>query len=404
MKFVLFHGAFGSPDGNWFPELKEKLETLGQEVISPHFPVESWETFTKAGPTIPPKNQSLSSWMKEFDRYYRNFKKGEKLCFVGHSLGCVFILHVVDTYNLHLDSAIFVSPFMSRLNSLWQFDHANASFYKTDFDFDTLKKLIPISYVLYSGNDPYVDKSHPTLFGNSLDSSLIYVKKAGHMNSEVNLNEFPLVLELCKTRLDLSLYQKYLAHRRELYAMEYVKEKPEATIKLKPKEIMNEGVFHFRHLKQEGFCTFISWQKDWDPQDNYYVNGRHAAKRMKNFTRVFLIRESADFKKSLLLKQIKLDLEGGVKVYLCLYQDVEDKIDEPDFGIWDNDYLCIICYKNNWEKAKEIILDSRHANILKAQEWKRIVLQHATEIKNMNKDITKFIRSKFPKYTSSTRI
>ncbi|MBI2622163.1 hypothetical protein HYW66_00820, partial [Candidatus Microgenomates bacterium] len=47
MKFIIFHGAFGSPEGNWFPELKEKLVVLGQEVIVPEFPVENWEEVSK---------------------------------------------------------------------------------------------------------------------------------------------------------------------------------------------------------------------------------------------------------------------------------------------------------------------------------------------------------------------
>ena len=58
MKFVIFHGAFGSPEGNWFPQLKEKLELFGQEVIAPQFPIDDWERFTKAGPSTKPQKQN----------------------------------------------------------------------------------------------------------------------------------------------------------------------------------------------------------------------------------------------------------------------------------------------------------------------------------------------------------
>lgn len=67
MKLVLFHGAFGSPEGNWFPQLKEKLEALGQEVVVPQFPVDSWDEVTKLGEQTSPKNQSLQSWLNTFE-------------------------------------------------------------------------------------------------------------------------------------------------------------------------------------------------------------------------------------------------------------------------------------------------------------------------------------------------
>ena len=164
MKFVLFHGAFGSPESNWLPELKDKLESLGQEVIVPKFPTESWDDVTKKGQTIPSKNQTLEHWFEVFDVILKQLPKDEPLCFVGHSLGPLFILHAVEKWNIQLDSAIFVSPFMEKLNKTWQIDLVNETFYNTDFDFEKLKKLIPISYVLYSDDDPYVDKQYSLSF------------------------------------------------------------------------------------------------------------------------------------------------------------------------------------------------------------------------------------------------
>ena len=135
--------------------MKEKLEALGQEVLAPQFPVEKWDEITKLGPGVPVKNQSLDSWLEAFEPIVKSFKKREKICFVGHSLGCVFILHIVEKFNLKLDSAIFVAPFMDKLgDTYWQFDHVKVSFYKTNWDFEKLKKLITTSYVLHSDNDP----------------------------------------------------------------------------------------------------------------------------------------------------------------------------------------------------------------------------------------------------------
>jgi len=201
MKFVIFHGSFGSPEENWFPDVKNNLEKLGHEVIVPRFPVESWDELTKLGPDKSPQHQSLASWMVAFEPFAKSFKSDEKLCFVGHSLGPLFILHAVSRFHIQLDSAIFVSPFLTMLKRSWQIDNANASFYKSDFDFHVLKKLIPISYAIYSEDDPYVPIEYPRKFAQQMGSSVIESKNGGHFNGEAGYTTFPLVAELCKTRI-----------------------------------------------------------------------------------------------------------------------------------------------------------------------------------------------------------
>ena len=394
MKFVIFHGSYGSPEGNWFPQLKEGLENFDQEVIVPRFPVDDFDEVTKNGPGRPPKNQNLKNWLKAFEKVLKTFRRGEKLCFVGHSLGPLFILHVVEKYNLKLDSAIFVSPFFSLPNIMWQIDLVNKTFYKEYFDFEKLGKLIPLSYVLYSENDPYVDAKYPIEFAKKMHSSLIPVKKAGHMNIEVNLNEFPLVYELCKSRLDLPLYQRYLAHRRELFAVPYIKGKTEEIVYLNPKEdAIDEGTFHFRNLQKEGFCTlYTAAASFWNTKSVYMEEARKAAKRMKNLTRVFVIGKISDLRRPSLLEQIRLDIDAGIKTYLCMWDSIKGKVPEPDFGIWDNDYRCCVRFDLH-KKASEIELSSRKKDIQAAGRWKREILKRATRIYNAEQDVEDFTKS-----------
>lgn len=393
MKFVLFHGAFGHPEEHWLPQLKESLELLGQDVIVPKFPCEDFEELTKAGPNVPPTHQSLETWFKVFEKeVLSTIKKGEKLCFVGHSLGPVFILHAVAKYKLKLDSAIFVSPFMNKLNKAWQFDFVNETFYKTDFDWDLLKKLIPTSYVLYSESDPYVDKTHPTLFAKALDSSLIFVKKAGHMNGAVNLNEFPLVFDLCLTRLDLSMYQRYIKHRSEKYASDYLKKNNEKTIHLKPEEIFDEGRFHFSNITYSGFGTFPTWVFDWDPMSQYYQDCREAARRIKDMTFVFIIKDLSELDRKIVREHIKLHLAAGINCYLCLLKGIKKNINEVDFGIWDQDYICTIQWGND-NKMRDIILSSKKEDLERGRQDQKFILQNSTRIYNTDKDIQNFIKS-----------
>lgn len=391
MKFILFHGAFGSPGSNWLPELKDKLESLGQEAIAPTFPVDTWESVTRQGGRHPSEKQNLANWFTEFEKVRKTFKKGEKLCFIGHSLGPLFILHVVQKYSIHLDSAIFVCPFLEKLNKSWQIDHVNKSFYKIDFDFQKLKKLIPVSYVLYSNDDPYVDQHYSEDFGKSLGSSMILLKRAGHMNSEVNLNDFPLIMDLCITRLELPLYQRYLSLKEKLGLTEYVNKTKGSRVTVDAEEALSEGVFRFRNLVHNGFFTFFTpMVKFWDPHSQYMKDARSAAQRGKHLTRVFIVERKTELNSKLLYEQMRLDFEAGIHIYLCMYKDIKDAVEVPDFGITDDSYVCLVPYDKKTKKAKEIELNSSDEVMDKVRKWKVAILNSSIEIKDFPRDIRTF--------------
>lgn len=202
MTFVVFHESFGSPQENWFPFLKENLEPIGETVIIPQMPVENYEKFEKLGTKAVARNQNLNNWLKEFEKILPKLK-GHRLCFVGHSIGCVFILHAVNKFNLQLDSAIFVAPFLNKLASnLIPFNIVNDSFYYDKFDFEKLKKLIPISYAVYSENDPYVDIKQSLKFADKMNSQKIVHKVGKHLGEVYSVNGFPLIEALCESRIE----------------------------------------------------------------------------------------------------------------------------------------------------------------------------------------------------------
>lgn len=196
MKFVIFHGSYSTVDSNWFPYLKESLEDLGQEIILPQFPIDNFEEIKGIDART---NQNLKSWLKVFERdVYPLINNEKQLIFVGHSLGPLLILHILTKFKIKLDTAIFVAPFYNKLGRSIQIDAVNKTFYKNNFDWDEIKSLIGKSYVLYSNNDPHVENKHSLNFSENLNSSLIKLKNAGHMNSTAGFDSFPLILELCK--------------------------------------------------------------------------------------------------------------------------------------------------------------------------------------------------------------
>lgn len=194
MQCVILHGSFGKKDGNWFPWLRRSLEALGHEVFLEQYPVDRWEDIKKDSLKTVENLASWSSFFKTNTLPHLNKKRG--IVFFGHSLSPVFILHMVQQFGLPLKGAIFASPFLESLNQekTWQFDVVNSTFYKTDFDWVALKKLIPHSYVLYGTDDPYVPNKFPIAFARNLGSEIIPIKNGGHLGDV--FKEFPLLLDL----------------------------------------------------------------------------------------------------------------------------------------------------------------------------------------------------------------
>ncbi len=382
MQFVIFHGSLGTKDGNWFPDLKNKLEAMGQEVFCPQYPVDEYEKIEKEQKTT---IQNLDSWTKTFEEEvlpHLNTKK--KICFIGHSLGNVFILHILSKHKIKLDCAIFVSPCLDRLGMVpWQYDLVNTTFYKTDFDFDELTSLVPTSYVLYSDSDPYIEPRRALHFAKVMGSSTIFVKKAGHLNAEVNLNEFPLVFDLCITRLDLDLYQRYALSRTRDSIAQNIINSNNKYLAITPEEGNDEGRFHFMSITKNGFATFVSNAENWNPEDEYFSDGRKAARRGVDFSRIFIVKDKKDLSRPVLQKQMKLDLEAGIKVYLVPYDKYQLTGADEDFGIWDDDYVCTINRDKNG-KQLDILLDARAESIEKAHTWKNKILPLAKKINSIS--------------------
>lgn len=377
--FVILHGSYGSPNGNWFPALKQRLERLGQEVIVPKFPVNDWESVVQTQKTP----QSLQSWLDASNELIPALKE-KQVVVVGHSLGPLFALHLINKFGINIDCLIAVSPFLDldAKSTPEQINISNKTFYDKTLDFESIKKHIDSTYVLYSENDPYVPKEKSLEFATKLQAAPIMVRGAGHMNAEINMNEFPLVVELCKSRIDLTLYQKYLDHRAELFTEDTAKYHTEGVVNVSPEDMFDEGIFKFRNLRKYGFCTFPTNALFWENESVYMQEARLAARRLGTISRVFLVDKMSDLTRPELQKQIELDLGAGIKVYLCDMKDVEGQIGATDFGIWDDEYVCIVTQNDGPDP--EVLMTSRQEDIPQAHAWKDVIMKHATEISGLD--------------------
>ncbi len=177
----IIHGAFGNPEENWFPWLKKELGKLGHEIFIPKFPT--------------PDNQTLENWEKVFQEYKKYLD--ENSIVIGHSLGVVFLLRVLERESKPIKAAFFVSGFTDLLNNP-TFDEINQTFIEKNFNWLKIKNNCNKFYVFHSDNDPYVPLSQAKKLSKKLDTNLNLVKNAGHFNKGSGYSEFSLLLAQIK--------------------------------------------------------------------------------------------------------------------------------------------------------------------------------------------------------------
>ncbi len=177
MKTVILHGTKGSPDGNWFPWLKEQLETKAHDVYVPKLPT--------------PENQSKTSWCKELDAQAPIFDKDTIL--IGHSCGATYLLHILEVLKEPVAKSIFVSGFLDELG-IPEYDELNSTFIKHDFNWKKIRENAGEIHILHGDNDPYVPLEQAHKLSKHLKAEVNIIKDGGHLNSESGFTELPQAL------------------------------------------------------------------------------------------------------------------------------------------------------------------------------------------------------------------
>ncbi|MGD0576721.1 MAG: alpha/beta hydrolase [Candidatus Staskawiczbacteria bacterium] len=168
----IFHGTRGSPEENWFPWLKAELEKSGCKVFTPRFPT--------------PENQNLESWFEAFENYKKYINKNS--IFIGHSIGCAFILDVLEQIDIKINTCFFVAGFLGLLNL--EVDKLNKTISDKEFDWEKIKNNCNKFILFQSDDDPYVSMGKAEELKEKLDGELIIIKGAGHFNAKAGYLKF----------------------------------------------------------------------------------------------------------------------------------------------------------------------------------------------------------------------
>lgn len=161
----IFHGFEANPDANWFPWLKEELEKKGYTVFVPEMPDSG--------------SPKLDAWMKHMEQY--KDKIDENTIFVGHSLGCPFILHLLQNLDHPIKAAFLVSAFVGELGPV--FDPFIGDISIREFNWEKIRKNCAKFVIINSDNDPYIPLEKAKELHEKLSGSDLKIFPArGHLN------------------------------------------------------------------------------------------------------------------------------------------------------------------------------------------------------------------------------
>ena len=124
--------------------------------------------------------------------YEKNLDKNS--IFVGHSIGCAFILSILERLNIKIKASFLVAGFLGPLGNDF-YDSMNKTFTQKQFNWKKIKSNCDNFFVYHSDNDPHVALSKGEEFAKMLDVKLNIIKNAGHFNEKSGYKKFKLLLE-----------------------------------------------------------------------------------------------------------------------------------------------------------------------------------------------------------------
>ena len=176
----IFHGTEGYPEENWFPWLKEKLETTGNyKVFVPQFP---------SPPVVPAKIAEWFEVLKGYEQY-----TNDDTILIGHSLGGIFALRILEQRKKPVRAAILVGTPIG-VHPILNYDR-DSSFSGFSFDWATIKANATDFVVYQSDNDPYVSLGNGEELAKNLGVPLSFIPNAGHFNTKAGYTKFEALLE-----------------------------------------------------------------------------------------------------------------------------------------------------------------------------------------------------------------
>jgi len=171
--YVLLHGFTGSPNANFFPWLKKKLEEKGHKVNVPKLP-----------------NTNNPNINEQIKHVLQNCKFDENTVLLGHSLGGPVALKVIENLKKPIKKLILAAGFVEPNTK----DRCYVKTFDWKFDFDKIKKNVNEILILRDENDKDIRKDAANKIKTAVGGKIInFVAEDEHICGKKE----PIVLDNC---------------------------------------------------------------------------------------------------------------------------------------------------------------------------------------------------------------
>ncbi|NTV23808.1 MAG: serine hydrolase family protein [Nanoarchaeota archaeon] len=178
MNVVIFHGWGSTSGDNWFSWLRGELEKSGIQTECPDMP----------DPHYPTEEGWILSALK--------CRIEEDTILVGHSLGCLLIMRLLELRKNPIKAAFMVAAFDMNPGI-----PEISDFFTKPFRYNKIAANANI-YILNSDNDPYIPFRVADSLAQKLSARLIAYHNLGHLSAGTGEGRFPELLSMVLDEAD----------------------------------------------------------------------------------------------------------------------------------------------------------------------------------------------------------
>lgn len=181
---VILHGTGATPDSNWFPWLKHKLEGQGYEVWVPQLP-----------DCDKPNRDTYADFL-----FASGWDFTDNIV-IGHSSGAVEVLNLLmDRRMPHIRLGVMVSAWLGGMPAGFSDPEVFANLFpRHGFKWRRIRGKANHLAFLHGSNDPYCSVNQPVTMATKLKAPIMLVPDGGHLGT--GLSDLPQLWAILESSL-----------------------------------------------------------------------------------------------------------------------------------------------------------------------------------------------------------